>query len=105
MRLLSLDPEFAVAELYAHGWLKEHPVAERARIAGSVIENSPGAAETLWQSILEEANSTETPHALFGLISLADPASAKVYANRLQLEFALSPQTEEARKKWPDLFR
>lgn len=105
IKLLPLDPLFASPRLSESGWLRDAAISERGRIANTLVHSSPETAELLWHSILEESNSTETPHALYGLISLGDSATARVYASRLAQEFALSPQAEQARKNWPELFR
>jgi membrane associated rhomboid family serine protease len=102
--LMRAEPDFAITELSRRGLLRKVPVSERAKIAQQLFSASPAAAETALQSILEEPANSETPNALLMLIDLFGPAQGGVYAARLRKEYALSPQAETARAKWPELF-
>ena len=98
---------FAAIELSKRNALHRIPAAHRLRIATEVSGEASEAAERLLESVLQDAEGPETPKALFALVEIAaasDPAAAKHYAQRLSREYSLSPQTETARARWPELF-
>ncbi|MCH8275411.1 MAG: hypothetical protein IH851_11550, partial [Armatimonadetes bacterium] len=111
LRMLEIEPGFdggypsrKLCELGAAGRL---PPAKRLMAAERAKEAAPDAAEQLLITVLEEEPGGHTPQALLVLIELAaanDPGGARHYAKRLSHDFALSPETDTARRKWPNLF-
>jgi membrane associated rhomboid family serine protease len=100
------DSCFAIEELARRRLLSAKPAAIRVRLAVELSPVSPQAAETLLQSVLEDAPGPETPNALVALIQLfGGAATARVYAQKLEADYSLSPQAEAARERWPGLFR
>ncbi|MBA3725052.1 MAG: rhomboid family intramembrane serine protease [Armatimonadetes bacterium] len=98
---------FAIRRLAERHALGRIPVARRLRLGSELASSLPDISEFLFQSILEDPPSDDTPKALVSLIELlhaSDVRAAKHFANKLDSEHSLAPETETARQRWPDIF-